>query len=147
MSPNEKPSNPKDILGSTRVPMGIVSDIAMAEEALALTEGLLKYGKHNYTIVGVRSSVYIDAISRHLAKYKSGEDRAQDTGVHHLGSVRACSGIILECAARGILQDDRPPSNMELSKQIDDLEQRVKHLRDMFKDKSPKHYKIGDVPC
>lgn len=139
-----KPSNPKDALGTTRVPLAIISDVADAEESLAFVEGMCKYGKHNYRVVGVRASIYLDAARRHLAKYVNGEDRDPKTGVHHLGSVRACMGIILETAAMGKLVDDRPPSNPNFSAYIDELEARVKHLREMFKDKDPKHYTKDD---
>lgn len=139
---DEKPSNPKDVLGTTRIPLSLPSQIASAEEALALVEGGLKYGFHNYRVVGVKSAIYIDAAFRHLAKYYNGENRDPKTGVHHLGSVRACTGIILEADALGILVDNRPVSNPNFSAQLDALEARVKHLREMFKEHNPQHYFI-----
>jgi hypothetical protein len=110
---------------------------------LALVEGGLKYGFHNYRVVGVKSSVYVDAAFRHLAKYLNGEDRDPKTGVHHLGSVRACTGIILEADSMGILVDTRPPRNPNFSAQLDALEARVKHLREVFKEHDPIHYTIA----
>lgn len=144
--PLNKPTNPKDGLGSDRVPMSTVSKIACAEEALAFTEGLLKYGRSNYRVMGVSSNIYLDALERHLAKYINGEDRDQKTGVHHLGSVRACTSIILDAEAMGILTDDRPPRIEGFSEYIDALEARVKHLKQMFKDRNPKHFTIKDKP-
>lgn len=139
-----KPTNPKDALGTNRVPLSIVSDYATAEEALAMTEGMLKYGKWNYRVIGVKASIYLDAARRHIAKYNNGEDRDPKTGVHHLGSARACLGVILDAAAQGILKDDRPPRNPNLSQQLDDFEPRIKHLKETFKDHNPKHYTIDD---
>jgi hypothetical protein len=126
--------------------MSAVSEIAIAEEALAHVEGLLKYGRYNYRIIGVRSSVYLDASRRHIAKYAAGEDRDGKTGVHHLGSARACLGIILECDALGNLVDDRGPKIEEFSARLDALESRMKHLREVFKEHNPQHYTINDKP-
>lgn len=145
MSSDLKPSNPKDILGNTRVPMGLISDVAKAEEALALLEGALKYGFHNYRIIGVKAKVYIDAMERHLAKYRNGEDRDQKTGVHHLGYIRASTGILFDAEAMGILVDDRPPMIKNISEIIDGMEARVKHLKEVFKDHNPRHYTIEDT--
>lgn len=144
MSTDTKPSNPKDILGSTRVPMSLVSEVAVAEEALAHLEGALKYGFHNYRIVGVKSRIYLDAMKRHIAKYENGEDRDPKTGVHHFGYVRACTGIVLDAQALGILVDDRAPMIPNFSIYLDGLEARVKHLREVFKEHNPKHYTIED---
>lgn len=144
-SPDEKPTNPKDALGTDRIPLSIVSAVANAEEALALLEGMCKYGAHNFRVIGVRASIYLDAAARHLAKYTLGEDRDPKTGVHHLGSVRACTGIILDTAARGLLTDDRPPSQHDFSDYIDNLEKRVKHLKEIFKDRNPRHYTKADT--
>lgn len=139
-----KPSNPKDTLAVSRAPLGLISDVARAEEALAHLEGALKYGRSNYRIVGVKTSVYLDAMERHIAKYRNGEDRDPKTGVHHLGSVRACAGVLFDAMALGILTDDRPPRIEGFSKMIDDMEERIKHLREQFKDYSPQHYTIAD---
>lgn len=141
---DEKPTNPKDALGSTRLDLSLPSPFAAAEEALAFEEGLCKYGRNNYRIIGVRASVYIAAALRHLWKYAMGQVRDPVTGVHHLGSVRACVGIIIDAEGYGKLTDDRPPSPPRFSKWLDGMEDRVKFLRELFKDKNPKHYTIKD---
>jgi hypothetical protein len=142
--PEVKPTNPKDALGTNRIPLDIVSAIAIAEEALAMVEGALKYGRYNYRAVGVRTSIYLGAVNRHLQKYQNGEDRDPKTGVHHLGSARACLGVILDAEAQGKLTDDRPPSNPNMSALLDAFEARVKHLKEVFKEHAPKHYTIAD---
>jgi hypothetical protein len=139
-----KPSNPKDALGTNRIPLDIVSAIAIAEESLAMVEGMVKYGKYNYRGVGVRASIYLGAAHRHLQKYQNGENRDPKTGVHHLGSARACLGVLLDAEAQGKLTDDRPPSNPEMSRLLDEFEARVKHLKELFKDHDPKHWSIAD---
>ena len=141
-----KDSNPKDALATNRIDMGLVSDLAVAEEALAMTEGMFKYGRFNYRGAGVRVSVYIAAARRHLAKYHNGEDRDLVTGVHHLGNARACLGVIFDSLAMGNLTDDRPPRCPALVQAIDDLEKRVSNLRALYEHKKPYHWSIQDTP-
>lgn len=139
-----KATNPKDNLGSTRIDLSLIISAAAAEEALAYTEGLVKYGRNNYRILGVGAVTYIAAALRHIFKWFLGEDRDPETGVHHLGNARACLGIIIDAASYGKLTDDRPPSNKGFADELNALELRVKVLKDMHKDKNPKHYTIKD---
>lgn len=109
---DKKDTNPKDAIGSKKVPLDTIPAVAIAEEALALLDGGCKYGLDNYRVAGVRASVYIGAIMRHLERYREGEDRDPDSPqglVHHLGNIKACCSILLEAASAGILVDDRPP--------------------------------------
>jgi hypothetical protein len=141
----QKPSNPKDILGSTRAPLSMVSAAGQVEESLAMYEGAVKYGKWNYRAIGVRVSVYLDAALRHLMRYNNGEDRDPKTGVHHLGYARACMGIILDALNMGKLTDDRPPMSPATVALLDAAEARVKHLQQMFAGNDPTHYTIWDT--
>lgn len=109
-----------------------------------MVEGMVKYGKYNYRGVGVRTSIYLGAAHRHMQKYQNGEDRDPKTGVHHLGSARACLGVLLDAEAQGKLTDDRPPANPVMSALLDAFESRVKHLKELFKDHDPYHYTIAD---
>lgn len=140
-----KDSNPKDDAGSARIDLALLSPFALAEEALAMEEGATKYGRYNYTVVGVKSRVYVSALLRHVFKWLLGEERDPKTGVHHLGSARACLGILLDAQVRGKLFDDRPPSRKEASNWLDAMEARVKHVREAFKAHSPRHYSIEDT--
>lgn len=140
-----KDTNPKDAAGSARIDPTLVSPFAVAECALAMEEGATKYGRYNYTVVGVKSRVYIAAAMRHLWKYLLGETRDTKTGVHHLGSVMACAAILIDAEVRSKLVDDRPPSHKEASSWLDGLEARVKKVREVFKDYSPRHYSIEDT--
>lgn len=145
-NPGAKNPNPKDRVGCNKVPMGLVPEIAIAEEALAMLEGNLKYGAWNYIgAEAVRSSVYVDACKRHLAKWENGEDRDQATGVHHLAYARACGGILLAAEAAGTLIDDRPPADSKISARLDELAKTVVRIREMFKDSKPRHYTIADT--
>ena len=112
---------------------------------LAFTEGALKYGRYNWRIAGVRSSIYHGAARRHLAKYWNGESVDPQTGVPHLASVMACCAILLDAGECGKVTDDRPPA-APLASQIDKLEAQVKALVGQFKDYAPHQYTIEDLP-
>jgi hypothetical protein len=140
-----KDTNPKDAAGSARIDATLVSPFSIAEMALAMEEGAAKYGAFNYTVVGVKARVYVGAAMRHLWKYLLGETRDPKTGVHHLGSVMACAGILIDAEVRGKLNDDRPPSEKSASTWLDEMEARVKRVRGVFSTFSPRHYTIEDT--
>jgi len=139
-----KPTNPKDAIGSGKLDLGLVPQTGIVAEALAFTEGGLKYGAHNYRAIGVRSSIYHAAALRHIFKWWNGEDSDPKTGIPHLGSARACLNVILDAGMMDNLTDDRPPSNLRLITAIDNAEHSVAHLKAMFHDKTPKHFTIND---
>lgn len=138
-----KPSNPKDAIGSSKLPLDLVPDTVIAEVALAYLEGALKYGRFNWRIAGVRASIYRAALLRHLAKWWNGEDRDTTTRVKHLASAIACLGIILDAELCGKLTDDRPPS-APIGSLIDASEEVVLHLKELFKNHNPHQYTIKD---
>lgn len=138
-----KLTNPKDLIGSDKLPLHLVPDTISVLAATAFLEGALKYGQFNWRIAGVRSSIYISALERHTKKYKNGEDADPKTRVHHLASVIACAGIMLDAELLGKLNDDRPP-RAPMTKLIDDLESTVVHLKQMFEDHDPHHYTIEE---
>lgn len=102
-------ANPKDILGSQKVPLGQVCPVAMAHEACAMLDGDLKYGFRNWREKNVVAKIYIDASLRHIQSWAEKEEVADDSGVHHLGHARACLGILLDAQENGNLIDDRAP--------------------------------------
>lgn len=138
-----KPTNPKDAIGSTKLPMGLVPDTIVAEASIAFLEGALKYGRCNWRVAGVSASIYHDALGRHLSKWWNGQDSDPKTRVKHLASVIACAGIILDAELCGKLNDDRPPV-APMDTLIDNHEETVKHLKELFKDHHPKQYTIAD---
>ena len=139
-----KDTNPKDVIGSTKLDMGLIPDSALVELALAFTEGALKYGRFNWRIAGVRASIYNAAIHRHHAKWWNGEDEDSKTRVKHLASIMACCAILIDAEQAGLLSDDRPPQDEALTYQIDVAEARVRNLQDLLKDYSPHQYTIAD---
>lgn len=141
---DRKPTNPKDAIGTTKLPMHLIPGTAKAAMAMAFLEGALKYGKYNWRVAGVRSSVYLDAMERHLEKYKNGEDSDQTTGVPHLGSIMACCAIILDAALCDKLMDDRPPMAPSFPAYVDNLQNHVIHLQGIFADCDPHQCTIED---
>ncbi len=102
-------SNPKDILGSAKVPLDEIPPVALLHEACAFLDGDIKYGYRNWREKDVRARIYVAAALRHLQAWAEGEEVAPDSGVHHLGHVRACMGILLDAQENGNLIDDRVP--------------------------------------
>ncbi len=101
--------NPKTLHGEKKVPMGLVSPVAMAHEAMALKLGEQKYGTANWRKDAVSASVYYHAALRHMQLWWEGEDLDEESKAHHLGHARACMGILLDAASVDKLNDNRPP--------------------------------------
>lgn len=140
-----KPTNPKDTVAVTKLPLHLVPSTLPAFASLAFAEGAAKYGAYNWRASGVRASVYKSALQRHLEKWWNGEWADQKTGVPHLASVIACAGIVLDAGLVGKLTDDRPPS-APVSDLIDGMEADVRRIYEMFAAHSPHHWTIGDPP-
>lgn len=138
-----KPTNPKDAIASSKLPLHLVPSTLEAYAALALAEGAIKYGSYNWRAMGVRASVYHSALRRHVAKWWNGEWADPKTGVPHLANALACIGIILDAQTCGKLTDDRPPA-CDVSALIDGMEAEVRHLKETFPGADPHHWTIGD---
>lgn len=108
-----KPSNPKDSVGIKKVPFSTIPAPVVAEVGLAMLEGALKYGRHNYRAVGVRSSVYYDAALRHLTSWWEGEDIDPDSGLSHITKAMACLVVLRDSMLIGNVNDDRPPPHKD----------------------------------
>ena len=117
----EKPSNPKDSVGIKRVPFSTIPVIPIAEVGLAMLEGSLKYGRHNYRAIGVRSSVYYDAAMRHLTRWWEGEDIDPDSGLPHIVKCLASLIVLRDAEVNGKLTDDRPPMSPEWASRLNDM--------------------------
>jgi len=136
-----KPSNPKDIVGSSKVPMGLVPGITMAYLAVGHLEGDLKYGRTNWREAGARAMIYVDACLRHLEKFKEGEWADPKTTVPHLANALACISIIIDAHHAGKLVDDRPKST-PASEVIDQMSEIVAHLKKLHGANKPVDYFI-----
>lgn len=142
--PGSKATNPKDAVGSGKLPLELVPDVLVAEAAFAFLEGALKYGRFNWRVAGVRASIYRAALHRHLMCWWNGEDVDPLTGVRHLASIAACVGILLDAELCGMLADDRPP-RAPIGARVRDAEAHVAALKEMFADRNPHQYTIDDV--
>lgn len=110
--PNAKPSNPKDLLGIMKIPYSTISQPVLAEIGVAMLEGALKYGRHNYRAIGVRASVYFDAVvARHLVAWWEGEDLDPDSDVNHITKAIAGLVVLRDAMIQGKMIDDRPPKS------------------------------------
>lgn len=105
-----KQSNPKDSVGVKKVPFSTTPSGPIAEIGLAMLEGALKYGRHNYRSIGVRTSVYYDAALRHLTAFWEGQDIDPDSGLPHIVKAAACLVVLRDSQLMGNVVDDRPPS-------------------------------------
>lgn len=99
--------NPKEAAGRAKCPMHLLSPTAMRETANALGSGAAKYGPRNYRAAGVNATTYVAAILRHITAWNDGEDNDPESGLSHIAHVSACCDILLDCAATGMLNDDR----------------------------------------
>lgn len=139
-----KPTNPKDAIGSGKLPIHLWPTTATALGSLGLLDGMLKYGRSNWRASGVRASIYFDAANRHLNAWFEGEDFYPDSGLPHLAHALACLAIVVDAQAAGKLNDDRmhPGGYRALMNQ---LTGHVSRLKDMHADKSPQHYTISSA--
>lgn len=114
MNIETKQSNPKDTVGCNKVSMSFVPATVMAETALGMMEGGLKYGRHNYRAVGVRASIYYDATLRHLMAWWEGEDNDPDPNSANISHITKaiCSLVVMRDAMLcDKFFDDRPPKS------------------------------------
>lgn len=104
-------ANPKDLIGSTKANLTLISPIALAHCADAMLDGAGKYGPYNWREKRITLMNYIAAALRHLQAFQEGQRCAGDSGAHHLGHAMASCAILLDAEAHGCLIDDRPKSD------------------------------------
>jgi hypothetical protein len=139
-----KLTNPKDLIGCDKLSIHLWPESATMMGCLGLLDGARKYGRSNWREAGVRASIYYDAVRRHLAAWFEGEDNDPDSGLPHMAHALACLAIIVDSDSAGKLVDDRmyPSGYRALVKR---LTPHVKRLKELHKDKNPKHWTIADV--
>ena len=117
---SSKDTNPKDAVGTRKVGICTLSFVVLLELALAIFEGARKYGRFNWREDGVRSSVYIDALFRHVGAWQEGEEIDEDSGMSHLIKAQACLHILRDAQIRGKMVDDRPPGTRGFVKALNE---------------------------
>lgn len=145
MSAGTKPTNPKDLIGSSKLPIHLFPTTAIIHGALALLDGAAKYGRTNYRAIGVRASIYHDAALRHIQAWFEGEEVAPDSKVSHLGHALACIAILIDATEAGKLNDDRVVAG-GYSAMVERLTPLVAEIKARHADKNPYHYTIKDKP-
>lgn len=140
---DSKPTNPKDMIGSSKLPMHLWPESATVLGCLALLDGALKYGRTNWRVAGVKASIYYDAQRRHMDKWFEGEDTDPDSGLPHLAHALACIAILADSQAAGKLVDDRMVEGgyLELVKA---MTPHVERLKKLHAGRTVRHYTIED---
>lgn len=138
-----KPTNPKDAIGLTKVPLHLLSPIVKAYASIAHYLGNVKYGAWNWRAGGARASVYVSALHRHVDRWWAGEEFDPADGTPHLANALCCLNIIIESKYDGKLIDDRPPS-IDVDRAYQMVEELMPKIREKYKDLDPKHWTIAD---
>jgi hypothetical protein len=139
-----KETNPKEAIGSNKLPMHLWPTTATAYGCVGLLNGALKYGRSNFRPTGVKASTYYDALRRHLDAWWEGEEVDPDDGVPHLAALLANVAILVDSMSAGTFDDDRA-YKIAYRKTVDLLAPHVQRLKELHKDKSPRHYTIKDT--
>ncbi len=122
-------TNPKDLLGASKVPLSKIPPIALLHLAMAMAEGAAKYGAFNWRDKAVQADIYIDATMRHLLAWADGEELSPDAQIHHLGHAMASLAILLDAQATGCLVDNRP-KNGRTGEFLEKLNAQLKQKRE-----------------
>ena len=146
-SGEQKPSNPKDLIGSDKLPLHLWPGVSTAYGCLGLLDGMLKYGRQNWRKAGVRYTIYLDALLRHVLAEYEGEDSDPDSGLPHDSHALACLAIITDARAVGKLEDDRAYNGSGYREHINMLTQHVARLKAKHQEAghAPRHYTIKDT--
>ena len=134
--------NHKDAIGARKLAFSCLPWRVLCGVALALLEGASMYGRHNYRAVGVRASVYFDAVvARHLTSWWEGEDIDPDSNLSHIDKAIAGLMVLRDSMLEGNFVDDRPPmGNVDMA----EMNRLAAEIIDRHADKSPRHYTIQD---
>ena len=146
MNKDCKDTNPKDAIGSDKLPVHLWPQSATAFGCIGLLNGMLKYGRMNWRACGVRATIYIDACMRHIKDWADGEDYDPEDGVHNLSAALACLAIIVDAMCSDKLNDDRNINTGAWREARAQMEPMVKKLKALHKERDPKHYTIDDSP-
>ena len=140
--------NPKDALGSNKLPLELWPASASALGSLGLLDGMLKYGRTNWRAAEVLASIYVGALKRHVDDYHEGITIDPMSGLPVLAHILANGAILGDATMAGTLVDDRqyPGRNgQRYQALVEELTPHVARLKAMHAGKNPRHYSIADV--
>jgi hypothetical protein len=124
--------NPKDLFGLRKVGLSVLPIRVLYDVALGMLEGALKYGRHNYRVVPILASVYVDATKRHLDDWFEGQDIDPASQLNHVTKAIASLMVLRDAMIRGTWIDDRPPRSAE--GWIDELNAKAAALVERYPD-------------
>lgn len=140
-----KPTNPKDIVATTKLPLHLIPMITQAYLAIGHFNGLGKYGRDNWRASGVLASVYVSAALRHTNSWNEGEELDPDDGVPHLMGAITSLSILIDAQYTQTLTDDRKYRGAGIPEQARGLaEAHIARLTKLHAERKPKHYNIQD---
>lgn len=144
--PDVKPTNPKDAVATNKLPLHLVSPLVRAYQAIAHFLGNVKYGAHNYRGAGIRNSVYVSALQRHVDAWWEGEENDPTDGTPHLANAQACLNILIEGKYTPSTIDDRPPSRaVSLAAVRAEFEALMPKIRERYAHMTPHHWTQADT--
>jgi len=128
--PPEIDPNPKERFGNAKASLSCVPAPVLLELGVAMSEGALKYGRHNYRESQIKSSTYYDAVMRHMMSWWEGEDIDPESGLSHITKAIASLVVLRDSMMYGKTIDDRPPAHdpswiSELNKTNQEMRERV----------------------
>ena len=120
-------NNLKTAAAAGKPKVSAVPPVALLALGAAMQNGADKYQRFNWREGRATSSVFYDAILRHLVAWYSGENFATDSKVHHLAHIMASCAILLDAEMHNALNDDRLKTKTATEEDI------LKKLVDVFK--------------
>jgi len=140
---NTKPSNPKDAIGIKKPPQSVLPQNVMAEVGVAMLEGALKYGRHNFRVIGVRGSVYYDAARRHIDSWWEGEDIDPDSELNHITKAITSLVVLRDAMLNDKWTDDRPPKS-DVAGHRERMETAVRRLFEKYPEAKEAYTELGE---
>lgn len=140
---NTKDTNPKDAVGTRKVPFSTIPLPVLGEIGLGMLEGARKYSRHNYRVAGVRASVYFDATWRHLGAWWEGQDIDPASGISHVSKAIAGLIVLRDSMMQENWVDDRPPKTKNQN-WVDDQNSKASEIIDKIPDAKAPYTELGE---
>lgn len=104
--------DPKAGAGAAKIPFDAIPWAVVAEAAVGMGEGAVKYGAHNWRESGgVQVMTYAAAAMRHLVSFITGEDTDPASGLPHVTKAISSLMVLRDAQLHGVSSDNRPPQS------------------------------------